>query len=86
MTTFAPENPLWYSHGLVTSCFIKTRAMIFVSAISSFPRRRESRSSLLDSRVRGNDVYVVAECMIKAKTSINNFSRRNERNDCLPCH
>jgi hypothetical protein len=43
--------------------------MIIVSAISSFPRKRESRSSLVDSRFRGNDVDVwVAEFMIKAKT------------------
>ncbi len=49
---------------LTAKCVIA--AMIFVSAISSFPRRRESRYSLLDPRLRGNDVYVVAECMIKA--------------------
>jgi hypothetical protein len=42
-------------------------AIIIVSAISSFPRKRESRSSLVDSRFRGNDVDVwVAEFMIKA--------------------
>jgi hypothetical protein len=45
-------------------------AMIFVSAISSSPRRRESRRESLDSRLRGNDVYVVAECMIKANLSL----------------
>jgi hypothetical protein len=45
--------------------------MIIVSAISSFPRKRESRSSLVDSRFRGNDVDVwVAEFMIKAKYTI----------------
>ena len=40
------ENMEWVCENL---------AMIIVSAISSFPRRRESRSSLLDSRFRGND-------------------------------
>jgi len=40
--------------------------MIIVSAISSFPRKRESISLLLDSRFCGNDVYAVAEFMIKA--------------------
>jgi hypothetical protein len=39
------------------------------SAISSFPRRRESRIQRLDSRLRGNDVNAVAEFMINSASS-----------------
>jgi hypothetical protein len=52
--------------------------MIFVSAISSFPRRRESRREDMDSRLRGNDVYVVAECMIKVIRRLYILNLNNE--------
>jgi hypothetical protein len=56
----------YYKTGVNSPKVFGNGAMIIVSAISSFPRRRESSSSLLDSRLRGNDVYVLAEYMIKA--------------------
>ena len=36
----------------------KKMAMIIVSAISSFPRKREPKSLRVDSRFRGNEVDV----------------------------